>query len=391
MFCFISTVAAYYVQEHHLLHRCPRNEHFVGNSTDCPITCSNRYQTVPGDSCETYSGCVCDEDRVRLFDDATGPCVSTDSCPPDPVYCGPHEEPTECENICLESCAHVYSNEICIASNLCIPGCKCTKNHLRNQLGMCVPRDYCPDSNICSPTCAQPNPPDCPNIDRNVCEPGYILSEIGGVCIKIEDCPADASCNSDPNAIIAQCPQPCPSTCEAPNAVPCKKMCEPVGCECKPGFIRSKVNGKCILLDQCPGGNPCGDNATFMNCRVPCITDYCPVNDTRGEVICDIPNPCLSGCVCNSYYKHRSVSDNQCIPAKECPPVKCTRPNEVWDSCPSTCLYENCNDVDNPNVECDDSCKAEPRCVCDENHFRNNDGVCVPAEECPSYVINTER
>jgi hypothetical protein len=47
-----------------------------------------------------------------------------------------------------------------------------------------------PCSNPCTPTCANPNPPNCDSAPPSTCcEGGHVLSEKGGTCIKIEDCP----------------------------------------------------------------------------------------------------------------------------------------------------------------------------------------------------------
>lgn len=61
-------------------HRCPRNEHFVVNSTDCQITCVNRYVDSPYCKGNSYTGCVCNKGYVRFFNDATGPCIPAKSC-----------------------------------------------------------------------------------------------------------------------------------------------------------------------------------------------------------------------------------------------------------------------------------------------------------------------
>lgn len=42
---------------------------------------------------------------------------------------------------------------------------------------------------FCLPTCAVPNPPDCPYIDYSVCGKGRVLSDVDGECINISDCP----------------------------------------------------------------------------------------------------------------------------------------------------------------------------------------------------------
>lgn len=77
----------------------------------------------------------------------------------------------------------------------------------------------------------------------------------------------ELGCNGDPNARPKQCPLPCPSTCESPDAVPCKMMCDPIGCECKPGFILSNATGECVLPNQCPGRSD-GALCTVVNWKL---------------------------------------------------------------------------------------------------------------------------
>nr|WHN38847.1 Zon1A-L [Andraca theae] len=367
------------------VHRCPRNEHYVVQNPMCHVTCANRFVTSPHALCKPRTGCVCNHGLVRLYNDATGPCITPDRCPPSPIYCGPHEVPTNCSKDCpYESCETLYTKVYC--EEPCKRGCKCIDNYLRNELGICIPRNLCPlPPKSCVPTCAAPNPSDCPYVEYNECGNGYILSEERGKCVKLEDCPAHLRCGGDPNAVVKACPLPCPSTCEAPNARKCRRLCEPVGCECAPGYIRSTLNGKCILPEKCPGGYPCKGNSTFVECKVHCTSDYCPVNDCRDDAVCQKADDCMSGCVCKTNYKFRSIDDETCILAQDCPPVQCTRQNEVWNSCPPGCLFENCEDVDNGLIDCDTVCS--PRCICDMNYYRNSSGICVTPDQCPVYDI----
>ncbi|KAI8420772.1 hypothetical protein MSG28_007985 [Choristoneura fumiferana] len=118
-------------------------------------------------------------------------------------------------------------------------------------------RNKCASAETCRPTCEVPNAKVCPRIcviDGCECKPGYILSARGGKCVQIEECPqTNATCNGDPNAVIKANPFPCPSTCASPNALPvCTKLGPTVGCECKPGYIKSDDSGKCILPTECP-------------------------------------------------------------------------------------------------------------------------------------------
>ncbi|KAL4707288.1 hypothetical protein ACJJTC_019826 [Scirpophaga incertulas] len=236
----------------------------------------------------------------------------------------------------------------------------------------------------CAPTCAFPDPPKCNKIDNGCCENGYILDKRGGKCISISDCPRD-SCNGDPNAVVEQCPTACPSTCAQPNSLPsCKRMCKQVGCQCKIGFILSKEDGRCIKPTECPGGNPCKANETFAACVFGCPTNNCPMDDNRFQVACLPPFPCPSGCVCKGGY-YRSNTNKECIAASDCPPVKCTRPNEIWSTKRTVCHGEYCNSVDEPTgpyCEPDQLKFKRPSCVCKDKYYRNKEDTCVSADEC---------
>lgn len=62
-------------------------------------------------------------------------------------------------------------------------------------------------------------------------------------------------------------------------------------------------------------------------------------------------------------------------------PLKCTRPNEEWNSCTNSCLRENCYDLKESHI----SCKpwgCEPRCACKNGFYRNDSRICVPASQC---------
>ncbi|XP_048003668.1 zonadhesin-like isoform X3 [Leguminivora glycinivorella] len=393
---------------------CGANETFVScKIKDCP----KDYCPVDDNSvtmiCDPVypcpSGCVCklNYKRKSKEDDR---CICSSDCPP--VECTrPNEVWNPCPSACLrENCDDVNDQPTTCNTLVhnCDPRCICTKGHFRNASGICIPAKKCPINQPCSDpnairkkcavhesckaTCAVPNSKKCPKIciiNGCECKPGYVLSGPRGICIKIEDCPKgnNVSCNGDPNAEIMAFPPPCPSTCKLPNGLPgCKKFSPDVGCVCKPGYIKDD-HDKCILPKNCPGGNPCGANETFVSCKIKdCPKDYCPVDDNSVTMICDPVYPCPSGCVCKLNYKRKSKEDDRCILSSDCPPVECTRPNEVWNPCPSACLRENCDDVNDQPTTCNTLVhNCDPRCICTEGHFRNASGICVPAEECPNF------
>lgn len=248
----------------------------------------------------------------------------------------------------------------------------------------------CPIPEDQRPTCAVPNPCCEENtyVDNNEdgcrCKSGYVLSDVNGECIRIEDCPTNIGCNEDEHAVITRFPLQYPSTCSSPNAKPCTEDdCSSIGCECALGYILSEINGTCILPDECDGGNPCNKNEVFVSCKYDCPTNNCPVDDGRYLVACDPAFPCPSGCACKLNHLRLSEENPVCIPAYECPAVNCTRPNEVWDSCPSTCLREQCEDVDAGDVVCNPLIfLCQPKCVCEKNFYRDSRDICIPAEQC---------
>ncbi|CAG5046266.1 unnamed protein product [Parnassius apollo] len=378
--------------------------------SNCPLAClregcENAYEEPS--VCNTLvlncqPRCIC---KPNTFRDKNNICVPVEQCPPQIPICGENEVGSNCRKTCPpDTCNFDPTKEACKPSP-CQPGCNCIKDYCRDATGKCVPKEQCPKSNKCVPsmiceipykcrrTCAEPNPPNCPaysNVSENVkgckCKPGFILLEKGPpfTCVRIEDCPQQKGCNGDNNAHITKCPPACPSTCQSPNKVTCKKACLDVGCSCNDGMILSKLNGKCINPDDCPGGNPCGMNATFRTCDNRCSNNYCPVDDSPPDFSCEPPSPCPSGCVCKFNYRKKSINDEKCILASECPPVNCTLPNEIWSNCPSACLREGCeNAYEEPSVCNTLVLNCQPRCICKPNTFRDKNNICVPVEQCP--------
>ncbi|CAH0751880.1 unnamed protein product [Diatraea saccharalis] len=382
-----------------LADECPGGNPCGPNGTfvQCAFRCPDQYcprtdspfqvACLPPLNCP--AGCTCKSNHKRLSS-SDDRCILAPDCPQ--VKCTRKNEvwspcPSNCRS---EDCRNVNDEpRFCIAlAGNCRPRCICIEGYYRNSMGVCVPADQCegynPCLSECAPTCDNPNPLNCDSYVKNsCCRQGYILSERRGKCIKIEECPTNVGCNGDPNAVVRTCPTPCPSTCDQPNAFPCKKMCLDVGCQCADGYLQLEAGGKCVLPDECPVGNPCGKNATFMPCRSDCPSTYCPVDDSRAVEDCNVPNPCLSGCVCRVNHRRLRRGDDQCIVSSDCPPVKCTRQNEEWSSCPSACLQESCEDAGKKPITCNTLLlNCQPRCVCCKGYYRNDTDICVSEKEC---------
>ncbi|XP_072950010.1 zonadhesin-like isoform X2 [Epargyreus clarus] len=240
--------------------------------------------------------------------------------------------------------------------------------------------------NKCTPTCSLPNPTNCPEDSNPCnCPPGTIISDVGGQCVQREECQNYQNCKGDYNASYTDCSLGCPSTCAKPDGAYCNTTCGTSECKCDPGYLLSENNGKCIKPDDCAGGYPCKQNETFVNCLVDCPNIYCPVNDGRYTVACGAPFNCPPGCDCKRNYMRKSVDEYTCILASDCPPVNCTRQFEEWSSCPKPCFSDYCRDrykVSTPE-DCPYSGEdCRPQCVCKQGYYRNDSDICVPAEQC---------
>ncbi|XP_045767765.1 zonadhesin-like [Maniola jurtina] len=417
---------------------CPENEEYVKCRTCPPLFCnisSVDYKCTEVQSCE--SGCDCIKDYLR---DYNGVCVLNDKCPSPPplLECGDNEAPSTCRQTCPpQTCDYDPNIYAHCEPGPCQPGCNCKKGYLRDREGNCIPQEKCPRS---LPQCGQnEEPTDCvKNIRPNVrCIPCQCIKNFvrdsNGLCVSTlpqcgqneepTDCaknirPGDSTltikcrpcqcienfvrdsnglcvskedlCKNEQNTTYTLCPYQCTSTCKNPNGI-CSQECRvSYGCACRPGYLLSE-EGKCILPEDCPGGNPCKENQTFVYCNAGCPSANCPETDSKALFACDQPNPCPSGCACKRNYRRRSEQDDTCILASECPPVNCTRPNEIWNPCPQPCFSEGCGDKQSTICWTLIAPECQPQCVCAKDHRRNAAGICIPISQCPPQCgINEE-
>ncbi|KAI8420775.1 hypothetical protein MSG28_007986 [Choristoneura fumiferana] len=423
---------------------CPAQEVYDPCSAHCEPTCENN---GPDRACTDICspGCKCEDGLVRRSD---GKCVKLKECQNTP-QCPLNERWVPCViGLCApKSCDELGFPVACPEIiGPCKGGCVCAENYLRNSNGVCIPQKDCPscggDFNAtsgcginCGNHCSNYNKPNnCSSLPLFCqyngcdCKDGYVYNDAIKRCISPSDCPNNNQPCSDPNAERVECATQCPSTCAnpipgpciascklnecvckkgfilserggkcvsvdqcpTPNAWPyCKKYAPEVGCECKPGFLKSTddIDGKCIKPDECKGGNPCGVNGTFVWCNTGCPTNNCPVSDNRGIIACSPPNPCPSGCACKLNYRHKSSADITCILASDCPITSaCTDPNAERVECaPAPGCRPTC-DAPNPGP-CILSC-ALNECVCKKGFILSEKGgKCIPANQCPAKPI----
>ncbi|XP_073958047.1 zonadhesin-like isoform X2 [Choristoneura fumiferana] len=392
---------------------CPKSSQCKGRNevySSCPAgqcgpkTCDNLINPAP---CPRVippcpGGCICQEGYLR---DSNGTCIEKNKCP---KQCKkPNERYTDCLlGECVPKTCDDLGKPIACATVAapCAGGCICAEGFVRNKNGDCIDKFKCPScggdpnaqsgcSNPCGKTCASraPNVAQiaCPlycEYNGCDCKKGFLLDTDSNKCVPENSCPkpSQPQCKG-PHEVYNSCPigQCGPKTCDnLINPPPCPRIIPPCpgGCICKEGYLRDS-NGICIEKNKCPQ-LACSSNQTYVSCSVNCPDKYCPEND-QPQPVCDPPRNCPPGCTCKINYKLNK--SGQCILASECPPINCTRQNEEYNSCPSDCSTDRCEDADTPPAVCNTLLlNCQPKCVCKKNHYRNQDGLCVPAKDCPS-------
>ncbi|XP_023941184.2 uncharacterized protein LOC112048060 isoform X2 [Bicyclus anynana] len=136
----------------------------------------------------------------------------------------------------------------------------------------------------------------------------------------------------------------------------------------------------------------CGRNEVIDDCPADCAYDYCPKDEHHDAKPCVKPEVCPPA-KCKCGFNYRKAENGTCIPTTECPPFECSRPNEVYQSCPSYCPSDDCSDASVSGV-----CpywllivvNCSPRCKCIEHYWKDGNGVCVPYEKCPIISAREE-
>ncbi|KAL6740031.1 hypothetical protein Aduo_013421 [Ancylostoma duodenale] len=283
---------------------------------------------------------------------------------------------------------------------------------------------------FCRPTCEYRNSTescDGPKLLSFTCEckPGYILDELFGKCVPVEECRTEVPCD-DPNAVRKHqgLKDLCRPTCDYRNFT---ELCdEPrylsFACECKPGYVLNDIFGKCVPIEECktadlptetttqisertetsdrterseksevsgttkipetekpilPDESSCKENEVFVECSRKCGL-HCHIPVWEG---CEFSGPCYPRCECKPGYARNP--DDECVPEEECLSVPCDDPNAVRkhqglkDLCRPTCDYRNFTELCDEPRYLSFTCECKPGYVLDDIF-----GKCVPIEEC---------
>ncbi|KAJ8732616.1 hypothetical protein PYW07_015215 [Mythimna separata] len=363
-----------------------------------------------GRTCTTYNrtdiSCIqvcyfnaCDCRKGYVFDEQANKCVKPKDCS---RPCGKNEVYTSCANGgCGKwNCSQLGQPDLCIDPIKCIGGCTCQKGYLRAKNGTCVPIKQCPvpscgknerfefcpgcEPQYCSElgfplTCpASTDDSSCPGQPACICNNGFVRNESGD-CIPKKDCP---SCGGDPHA-VSGCGVNCGRLCSNYNKgpVPCPKICKFNACDCKKDFVLDQNINKCVRPKKC---TPiCGQDEVFSECiNGGCQRKNCSQLGQPVPCVKIAAKDCIKGCLCKEGYLRNSKG--VCVPQEKCE-LKCNQPNEVYDSCPSSCPPQTCESIDkiyHCPLKKTDLKDCKPACRCKEGYWRNKIGQCISKENC---------
>lgn len=203
-----------------------------------------------------------------------------------------------------------------------------------------------------------------------------------------------------PNTVVSPCASPCPIGCDELSGPACTPTGCETGCECAPGFVRSRANdtsSPCVELTTCQPSNAtvplpskiCNDsNALWSDCGTAC-EETCHSKPTGCKI------QCTPGCFCRSdFVKESNDTNARCILKSQCPrsdlmarpKEQCDDPNAFWSNCGSACL-ETCQ------AGLPDICRTLPcvsGCFCKSGYVKElNDpkSKCIPKSDCNLAVI----
>lgn len=106
----------------------------------------------------------------------------------------------------------------------------------------------------------------------------------------------------------------------------------------------------------------------------PCLAN-CSNCEDRG--ICIVTDCDKGRCDCVRNFV-RLYPDGPCEPVSQCP-VKTCGENEVWRECGPLCEW--CGTLRCREIDC------SYKCYCKEGYLRNDQGKCIPENECPNKLI----
>nr|WAP28756.1 zonadhesin-like 3 [Yponomeuta cagnagella] len=314
---------------------CDKGEVHLTCGTACEDTCDNYQDKDRSCTANCVEGCFCKKGLIR------GPgntCIKPKQCPTSDK-CGKNEVWSDCKRICPpQTCISLYAQFKCQADIPCIAGCNCKEGYLRNgnSSAPCIPAKKCPKI---------PTNDEFPSIDTCGKNEFYVVRST--IC--------EYSCKNKRGGA---------------------KICQPyTGCICQAGYVRND-NGVCVWPSECDKATKCGKNEVFNKCRVICPPQTCASIYTLYNCISN--QTCEPGCDCKPDYLRNGTDTDPCIPSKLCPPARpqCGN-NEKYVEGEQVC-QKTCENKDLQTKPCE----TYTGCVCEDGLVRDENGECVPPENC---------
>ncbi|XP_052738623.1 zonadhesin [Bicyclus anynana] len=321
----------------------------------------------PGNpACEP--GCRCAD---NYYLNGSGDCITKEECYSGalpsysgalPSYCNSKTKGySECINGGCSKWRCTDMGYVCMVKAPCEVGCTCEDSYERSPLGFCMPAEPCepqeptPKTKIPSkpyPT-AKPYPHynSGPDSTEEMMPPKY---------------------TADRN--------PYPSYMQSKSEYENMKPERP-----HKSYSESKSDLEKTVWNSNRSPRRCNQNEVLSRCSNR-VSGYQRCSEL-GKPIIDVhvsPNLCKPGCICKDNYLR--ADNNTCIPKNQCPPAKkpvICGPDEVYNDCVNGgCGRWKCSQQAAICILLvEGACKEG--CHCKEGYLRRDDGVCVPADQCP--------
>ncbi|KIH58963.1 hypothetical protein ANCDUO_10821 [Ancylostoma duodenale] len=228
------------------------------------------------------------------------------------------------------------------------------------------------------------------------CKPGYILDDIFGKCVPLEECkstdlPTEATTQTSGKTETSR-------TTETSEKAGMTEMIPTEATIHISGTTETSEKTEMSATTKIPETkepivpeeSKCQKNEVFVECSKKC-SEYCHIPVLDG---CEFLGPCFPLCECKEGYA-RNIK-GECVLEEECLSVPCNGPNEIGqlrglkNECCPTCEHRNgtstvrfVNESSVAKELCDEPMYLSFACGCKPGYILNDVyGKCVPIEEC---------
>ncbi|CAJ0950118.1 unnamed protein product, partial [Mesorhabditis belari] len=220
------------------------------------------------------------------------------------LKCGPNEALSMCEDTCVTKDKPIQ--RLCSNENICA----CKEGYVRDkQTRQCIPSDQCSSTTTRKPTGSTGT------TTRLTGSTGTRTTETGTTTARnarTSGTPTTATPTCCENEMLKRC-SGCEATCAFPAGCPkCVPNCQQAKCECKPGFVRCPISGRCICASLCPK-NSCPPNEDWHSC--PTCEATCTNLNPICPMVCKTP-----ACQCCKGYVRCPIS-GRCVTPASCPKI----------------------------------------------------------------------